>query len=276
MSDLSKQYHSIEFFDEIGSLNGRRNTWDAWHLIPTSRPVVNPPEAIQNLIQIPGRNGFVDLTELITGKPIYGQRTGSWEFIAHPDYAVKEPWDVKFSRIMDICHNKFKKIILEDNPNYYYEGRLKVNQWKSDRNWSLVTIDYTLDPFKRVIFSSEEPWLWDPFDFTDGYIKDDLYNNVAVSASSWSNPKVIIVSNSTASTAGSEPIIPEIISNASMQVKFTFDEDQLDPEHIVYLDTYTITSGVNVIPEIVITEPRMYLAFVGSGTVTIRYRSGWL
>lgn len=268
MSALSKQYHSLIIEDDDSS----RNTWDYWHLIPTSRPVVNPPEPIQNLVQIPGRDGFVDLTNLITGRPIYGQRTGSWEFIAHPNFTDSEPWDVKFSQIMQYCHNKFRRIILEDNPNYYYEGRLKVNQWKSDRNWSLVTIDYTLDPYKRAVFSSEEPWLWDPFDFTDGYITNDWYRDIAVSVS-----KTIVITNTSASTAGSEPFIPEIeasVSGGSMSVKFSQDGpvDDDNPDIV----SYPIHSGVNVISDMIVTEPRMWLKFTGTGIVTIRYRSGWL
>lgn len=35
-------YHSITI--------GEKNTWDDWHLIPTSRPLVNPPSVNTHLI----------------------------------------------------------------------------------------------------------------------------------------------------------------------------------------------------------------------------------
>ena len=47
-------YHSITI--------GDKNTWDDWHLIPATRPLFNPPTVKENMVNIPGGDGVLDLT----------------------------------------------------------------------------------------------------------------------------------------------------------------------------------------------------------------------
>lgn len=140
-------YHSITF----GEGQTAKNTWDDWHLVPTSRPLVAPPAVTQNQIAIPGVDGFIDLTEALAGRTTYGARSGSWEFAAHPFYSEEEPWYDKYSTIMAYLHGQEMRVILEDDPNYFYYGRMVVNSWKSNDYWSTITIDYVLQPYKEHI-----------------------------------------------------------------------------------------------------------------------------
>ena len=66
-------YHSITF--------GDKNTWDDWHLIPSTRPLVNPPSRKKNTVDIPGADGSLDLSNVVSGHPVYENRSGSFEFI---------------------------------------------------------------------------------------------------------------------------------------------------------------------------------------------------
>ena len=80
---------SITFFEDVGdivkSYNDesirRINTWDDWHMLPTARPMFTPPDVKTNYIDIPGGNGSLDLTEALTGYPLYSNRTGSLNFV---------------------------------------------------------------------------------------------------------------------------------------------------------------------------------------------------
>ena len=69
MGGGNRMYHSITL--------GTKNTWDDWHLIPTSRPVVNPPSVKTNMIEIPGGDGVLDLTTALAGRVLYKNRTGA-------------------------------------------------------------------------------------------------------------------------------------------------------------------------------------------------------
>lgn len=141
-------YHSITF--------GEMNTWDDWQLVPTSRPVFNPPPQKTYTVDIPGAHGTLDLSYVLTGKPLFENRTGSLEFLVVNAYNHKElqadsyrEWYDAYSVIANYLHGQTMTAVLEDEPDCYYEGRFTVNSWKSDKNYSTITIDYDLYPFKK-------------------------------------------------------------------------------------------------------------------------------
>lgn len=139
-------YHSVTF--------GDKNSWEDWHLIPSSRPVINPPEPKTMQLDIPGMSGVIDLSESLTGYPLFKNRTGSIEFIVLNKYNegvdIYQKWSDVYSDIMDYLHNKSMFLILEDDPDWEYYGRLSVNSWKSEEFNSRITIDYNLDPYKEA------------------------------------------------------------------------------------------------------------------------------
>ena len=42
-----------------------------------------------------------------------------------------KPWHMAYSDIMDYLHGQKLRAVLEDDPEYFYEGRFTVNVWKS-------------------------------------------------------------------------------------------------------------------------------------------------
>ena len=52
-----------------------------FYLVPSSLPVINPPAIKSKVIDVPGANGFIDLTESLTPYPVYKNRSGSLEFV---------------------------------------------------------------------------------------------------------------------------------------------------------------------------------------------------
>lgn len=168
------QDHSITFGDGTVE-NGRfvgTNTWRDWHLIPSSRPVVAEAGVSTNFVDIPGRpDGPIDMSEYLTGQVIYSARSGSFEFIVDNDF---DTWERVRRRIVDFLHGKKMKMVLEDDPQYYFEGRFSFNEWRSDSYYSTITINYALEPYKRYVFANGD-WLWDYFNFeTD---RTDQYNS---------------------------------------------------------------------------------------------------
>lgn len=150
-------YYSIDFgdFDTNGDFVSQANTWEDWHLIPSSRPTIVTPQPKTNFVKIPGRQGTLDLSNYLHGdRPIYGIRTGSIEFYVMNGY---ENWMDIRRKMATVLHGKRIKMVLEDEPDYYYEGRFKFSQWNSEPNFSKVSIEYQLNPFKyRVDHSSTE------------------------------------------------------------------------------------------------------------------------
>lgn len=171
-------YHSIRIIpDRYAIFKGQstvqrgKNTWDDWHLIPKERPLINPPSPKYNFLDLPGANGTIDLSDVLSNRyPVYEDRKGSIEFYVMNGY---KEWHKAYSDIMNYCHGESCKIILEDDPDFFYRGRVSVNAWRSEKDWSKIVLDYQVDPFKYELFSSTEPWRWDPFSFVDGVITNN-------------------------------------------------------------------------------------------------------
>lgn len=136
--------HSLTF----GETNPK-NTWTNWHLIPSTRPHVAPPSVNEKMVEIPGRNGLLDCTTYLTGNPTYANRTGSWQF--YVDHEQWNSWVDTYTEILQYLHGKRMRVVLEDDPNYYYMGRFSVENWSSGKDYSQITIKYNLDPYKTHI-----------------------------------------------------------------------------------------------------------------------------
>lgn len=228
---------------------GDKHSWKDWHLVPSTRPVFNPPPVKTNYIDIPGSNGVLDLTEVLTGYPLYENRQGSIEFIVANNYGR---WSERYTEIMAYLHGKKLQARLVDDQYWMYEGRFNVNEWKSDPNYSLITIDYDVYPFKREPNSSLEKWKWDPFSFVDGVIRN--YASIAVNGS-----YTLFIPGTQDYTIPT--IIASGIGGSGLTVR-------------VNNTTYTLKNGNNSFPQMVIKEAGATLVFTGNGTVSVDFRGG--
>lgn len=236
-------YHSITF--------GDKNTWDDWFLIPTSRPVFNPPKPKTAYIDIPGADGHLDVSESLTGAVVYDPRQGSIEFVV--DNWHRE-WHELYSDILHYLHGKTMRAVLEDDPQYYYEGRFTVNQWKSDPHNSKITIDYIVHPYKFELFSSLDDWLWDSFNFETGVIRE--YKDLRVSE----NLSLTVVGSR-------KSVVPSFIVKSDNGRGLTVEFNGVK---------YALPDGVSKVAGIVIGEGESTLKFTGRGTVSVDYRGGRL
>ena len=134
-------YHSVTI--------GSKNTWADWRLIPSSPPFVSPPPVRKNMVELPGGNGSIDLTKFLGNTTHYGVSEGTWEFVLTDQTIQRE---LQVSEIATFLHGqRFEKIIFEDDPDWYYSGLLELTAVKPAKNYSSITIGYTIDPFKRQV-----------------------------------------------------------------------------------------------------------------------------
>ena len=143
MSNNYREYvpHGITF---INSLGRKQHTWDDWRIVPTSRPVILPPSIQRMEQEIPGRDGLLDFSESLDGEIHYNNRVGTLEFYV----ANRDCWNNVYSSIQNFIHGRQLKIILDDDKDYYYEGMIAVNDWKSNQSNSTIVIEYKLQPYK--------------------------------------------------------------------------------------------------------------------------------
>lgn len=218
-------------------------------------------------MDIPGGDGVIDLSQALTGYPVYQNRTGSIEFIVMNDF---KPWHMAYSDIMDYLHGQTMRAILEDDPEYFYEGRFTVNAWKSEKDWSRLVIDYDVGPYKWKNLSSIDNWLWDPFNFQNGVIQAALFRNIAVTT----EMKEIELD---AVMYGRAPVCPRFIVQSSegrgVHVRFINRQLSIDL-------TKLLPEGTIQIPEFILFGDyggTIYLwVDEGTGTVSVDFRQGRL
>lgn len=148
-------YHSI--------MIGNKNTFNDWHLFSVNRPFVAPPLPKTRYVDVLGMSGSLDYTEAPNKIPKYADREGSWEFIMLnpgdvPEYSIadqgsyKYNWASRYSEIMAYLQGRrFDSIMLEDDWQYKYRGRVWVNEYRSDPGWGRIVLNYRLEPFKYLI-----------------------------------------------------------------------------------------------------------------------------
>lgn len=253
--------HSVTFGGEwvlsqnAATFEGGYNSWTDWHLIPTSKPVISPPTVKIKQVDIPGVNGMLDLSSVLTGYPLYNNRTGSLSYILAPGF---DYWESVKTDIMEKIQGRILKLYLSDDPGYYYQGMVWVNSAKSDAKTNGLDISYDLYPFKRSIITSTDDWLWDPFNFEIDYIHD--YGSLIVDGS-----LSVEISDCM------EPISPVFTASAAMTMAHTYKKNDGSSE----TRTYNLTAGNNQ-PGATLRPGVNTLLFTGNGTIGIEYRGGRL
>ena len=148
------------------------DSWEDWHLIPKSRPVITPPVERTSFVTVPGRHGKLDLSWALTGGPVYDNRTGNIDF--YVDTSKWHGWHTAYMTILNALQGQSVQIRLTDDPSFIYKGLVYVDKWSSDERYSTISFKYDLYPFKHRITYTEDNWLWDPFDFENGVIGDSV------------------------------------------------------------------------------------------------------
>jgi phage-related protein len=104
---------------------------------------ITPATPKTNYIDIPGADGSLDLTEAL-GEVKYNDRTGKLVFSVLPT----DDFEEKKSEISNLLNGKKFKITLDKDPDWYYQGRCSINDWKCDKRVGQITVDLKLQPFK--------------------------------------------------------------------------------------------------------------------------------
>lgn len=167
--------HSITF--------GSYNTWERWHLFPTTRPLIAPPKPVTKLEKVNGYNGYLDYTKVLSNYMTFSDREGSWDFRVIE--TSQNSWANVYNDIVDKLNGKyFDSIVLQDEPTYKYKGRLTVSTWKNNQQETTITIKYRLYPYKILVSSSVKDWVWDDLDLTSN-VDDIYYSHFRVDGSAW-------------------------------------------------------------------------------------------
>lgn len=128
---------------------GNYHSWREFSLILSSKSIGSPtPKTAE--VEVPGADGSLDLTEYF-GEVNYKNRPLSFVFST----IVPQSEFLKlFSEIQNTLHGKKFRIILDEDPEFYYIGRVTVSEWKANKSVGEITIDCNCEPYKYKMYET--------------------------------------------------------------------------------------------------------------------------
>ena len=205
-----------------------------WTLAACDFPEPDPQE---NLVDIPGRHGPLDLSTVLTeGEPIYGSRelTATLECSeGDREYRTK-----LINEMINRLHGRRWPITLPDDPTHYVEGRVSLKTEYNDPAHCAVSLTAACDPWKLKKVETC---------FTLEMQAEDQLQALP--------------------NAGQRTVVPTIVlDGAGAWGEFTANGQTWE------LDT----NGVYVLPELRLPNGTTALTYHGNGTARITYREAVL
>lgn len=222
-----------------------KHSFRDYGLIMTEKKI-SDPEPQTKYVEVPGRNGSIDMTETLTGNVRYKDRTIECKFATTK--RVGE-WSSFISSLQNEFQGQNVKLIFDDDAAFYWIGRVTLDLETSGAVAS-ISLSATVDPYKYNITSSLDDWLWDPFDFDQ-----DVINQTADIPVDGDKEVYIVCSQKWTN--------PIIISDSAMTVTF---EGQ----------TFDVAVGSQVLYDAIFKPGENVMTFHGAGTISINYVGGSL
>ena len=229
------------------------HTLNDWGLYVSNTDYIKEPKQYTKYIEIPGRNGLLDVSEVVAGRQIYTSRQIEVELSGIRE---KKNWDSVMSSFRNKINGKVCRIIFDNDRAHYWRGRITIKDFSSLLRVGTFKIDIpNADPYKYELFSSTEPWLWDPFNFETGII-------TYIGAITVSGSETVTLPH------GHMPTCPDFVVSNKTSSTFTVTYGS---------ETFELSTGSNKIPSIYVGgDDDVELTFTGSAIVEIVYRSGSL
>lgn len=243
------------------------DTWDDWNIVSVKKPVFSEPELKSTYIDIPGANGQLDLTEVLTGYPTFNNRTGTIQFFLYDDSMKALE---KLNIIRNYLHGRKHKIVLNDEPDYYYEGRLVMRDSHPTKEgeYAAFDLEYNLAPYK---YELKKRGLRNTLVYTDNLLERKILRM----------------------RGAGMPVCPKFTVHS-----ITVNDSTMDVHVIMQYDNtlYTLHNGTStypqsfVFPQIIMTDNQyefdvgLYMSAEGNPAIPssvvvdfeIEYQGGWL
>lgn len=216
------------------------------------------PSVKDSRISIPYSSGTVDLTESAGYIPFNDRDGISFTFLLKDNNY--EEYFIRFHNLANMLQGRKLKVILDSDPNYYYNCRLNLDPTKTDKNFSHLTITGTADPFKYALLASNEPWKWNPFSFVNGKIEESLAD---LEINGTKNIRI---------PAGGVLTAPTFYVYESNNLSVEYDS----VSYSLNRDRSTKAYNVFRFPQIRIGDEDTTLTFRGKGKISIEYRGRYL
>jgi len=129
---------------------GSLHSYDDLKLILNSKEIGSPEVKVRK-IDIEGADSSLDLTDFF-GEPKYEDLTHKFSFST---IVPQAQFLSLFSTVKNALHGKKMRIILDDDPLFYYLGRIKVSSFTNEKNIGIISIECDCEPYKYKLAKTE-------------------------------------------------------------------------------------------------------------------------
>ena len=144
-------YHSIIYLpwsetrtaDDLITWSGDYINTYKFKMVPSSRPTIASPTVSTNFQSNKLMDGSIDVS---LPKFDLGKRTGDWEFYVlnelSDEFKSYDDWQTRFEELLSAFNGRNGMILFCDDTNWCYYGRITFKNWKSEKDYSKVTLHY--------------------------------------------------------------------------------------------------------------------------------------
>jgi phage-related protein len=122
---------------------GNHHSYNDLKLILESKEIGSPEVKVRK-IDIEGADSSLDLTDFF-GEPKYEDVTHKFSFST---IVPQAQFLSLFSTVKNALHGKKKRIILDDDPLFFYLGRIKVLPFTNEKNIGKISVECDCEPYK--------------------------------------------------------------------------------------------------------------------------------
>lgn len=122
---------------------GNYHSYDDFHLILNSKEIASPAVKVKKL-EIEGADSDLDYTDYFGGAK-YENATHKFFFSTMVPH---ESFLSLYSTIKNALHGKKMRVILDDDPSFYYMGRISVSPFTTEKNIGVLSVECDCEPYK--------------------------------------------------------------------------------------------------------------------------------
>lgn len=109
-----------------------------------NKPEIGAPPVKKKELEIEGADGSLDLTDFF-GRPTFGNVTHKFTFSS---MIPRSEHLTLFTQIKNALHGQKLRIVLDDDPGFYYVGRCYVSPYTNEKGAAIISIECECEPYK--------------------------------------------------------------------------------------------------------------------------------
>ena len=206
---------------------GNLHSFNDLRLILTSKEIGSPEIKVRK-IDIEGADSAIDYTDFF-GEPKYSDVPHKYNFttIVHQAEFLS-----LFSTVKNALHGKKMRIVLDDDPLFYYVGRLNVSSFTNEKNIGIVSVEADCEPYKYKLAKT------------------------VVSVAGGTEAQIVTLVN------GRKRAVPEVNITSEGSIRIEYQG----------VNIWDLGGGSYTLPELELVEGENHVTVTGTGTVVFSWQ----